>query len=103
MPSIFYKLKKLQIKQIQGSATLSFRKCKIEGETYTAGDLKSENYINKLINLDEAFRVLRNLRLIRNDSSLYEWRDPLQIINFPKKDDTDTNTHGIVLNNQDGQ
>jgi hypothetical protein len=48
-------LKKLQIKQIRGSASLSLHKCK--GKTYTAGDLKSESSVNKLINLDEGFRV----------------------------------------------
>ncbi len=58
----FYKLKKLQIRQIQGSASLSLCKCKTKGKTYTAGDLKSESCVNKLINLDEGFRVLRNLR-----------------------------------------
>ena len=62
VPNIFYKLKKLQIRQIQGSASLSLRKCKTKGKTYTSGDLKSESSVNKLINLDEGFRVLRNLR-----------------------------------------
>ena len=62
VPNIFYKLKKLQIRQIQGSASLSLRKCKTKGKIYTAGDLKSENSVNKLINLDDGFRVLRNLR-----------------------------------------
>ena len=62
VPNIFYKLKKLQIKQIQGSASLSLRKCKTKGKPYTAGDLKSESSVNKLINLDEGFRVFRNLR-----------------------------------------
>ena len=62
VPNIFYKLKKLQIRQIQGSASLSLRKCKTKGKTYRAGDLKSENSVNKLINLDEGFRVFRNLR-----------------------------------------
>ena len=62
VPNIFYKLKKLQIRQIQGSASLSLRKCKTKGKTYTAGDLKSESCVDKLINLDEGFRVLRNLR-----------------------------------------
>ena len=28
----------------------------------TSGDLKSDDYVNKLIQLDEGFRVLRNLR-----------------------------------------
>ena len=62
VPNIFYKLKKLQIRQIQGSASLSLRKCKTKGKTYTAGDLKSESCVEKLINLDKGFRVLRNLR-----------------------------------------
>jgi hypothetical protein len=62
VPNIFYKLKKLQIRQIQGSASLSLRKCKTKGKTYTAGDLKSDSSVNKLINLNEGFRVLRTLR-----------------------------------------
>ena len=62
VPNIFYKLKKMQIRQIQGSASLSLRKCKTKGKTYTAGDLKSESCVDRLINLDEGFRALRNLR-----------------------------------------
>ena len=53
-PNIFYKFKKLKIKQIQ--------KCKTKGKKYTVGDLKSDDCTNKLIHLDEGFRVLRNLR-----------------------------------------
>ena len=53
--------KNLQIKQILGSASLSLHKCKTKGKTYTAGDLKSETSVNKLINLDEGFRVFGNL------------------------------------------
>ena len=49
VPNLFYKLKKLQIKQIQDTASISFRKCKTKGKKYTAGDLKSEDYVNKLI------------------------------------------------------
>ena len=62
VPNIFYKLKKLQIKQIQNSVCISLRKCKTKGTRYTAGDLKSDDYVNKLIHQDEGFRVLRNLR-----------------------------------------
>ena len=62
VPNIFYKLKKMQIKQIQDSASISLRKCKGKGKKYTAGNNKSENYLNKLIHLDEGFRVLKNLR-----------------------------------------
>ena len=52
----------MQIKQIQNSASISLRKRKTKGKKYTAGDLKSDDYVNKLIQLDEGFRVLRNLR-----------------------------------------
>ena len=62
VPNIFYKLKKLQINQIQYTACISLRKCKMKGRKYTAGDLKSEDYLNKLVHLDEGFRVLQNLR-----------------------------------------
>ena len=62
VPNVFYKLKKLQIKQIQDTASISLRKCKTKGKRYTAGELKSDNYVNKLIHLDEGFRVLKNLR-----------------------------------------
>ena len=52
----------MQIKQIQDSACISLRKCKTKGKKYTAGDLKSEDYLNKLMHLDEGFRVLKNLK-----------------------------------------
>lgn len=35
------------------------QKCKTKGEKYTAGDLKSEDYLNKLVHPDEGFRVLK--------------------------------------------
>ena len=52
----------MQIKQIQDTARISLRKCKTKGKIYTAGELKSDDYLSKLINLDEGYRVLRNLR-----------------------------------------
>ena len=47
VPNIFFKLKKLQIKQIPGSASLLLCKCKTKGRTYTAGDLKFESSVKK--------------------------------------------------------
>ena len=41
--------------------SLSLSKCQTKGKTFTAGDIRSESSVNKLINLDEGFRVLRNL------------------------------------------
>ena len=62
VPNIFCKFKKLPIKQIQNSACISLRKCKTKGNRYTAGDLKSDDYVNRLIHQDERFSVLSNLR-----------------------------------------
>ena len=61
VPNIFYKLKKLQIRQIQDSACISLGKCRTKGKCFTAGDLKSEDYLNKLVHLDEGFRVLESV------------------------------------------
>ncbi|KAL9977890.1 hypothetical protein ACROYT_G015348 [Oculina patagonica] len=60
--NIFYKLKKLQIKRIQDTASLSLRKCKTKGKKFTAGDLKCPETVNRLIQLDEGFRVLKDIR-----------------------------------------
>ena len=62
VPNIFFKLKKLQIKQIQDSASLSLRKCKTKGKKYTAGQIKCQETVDNLVRLDEGFRVFRNLR-----------------------------------------
>ena len=59
--NIFYKLKKLQIKQIQDNASFSLRKCKMKGKKLTAGDLKCPDTVNKLIRLDKGFRVFKNV------------------------------------------
>ena len=60
--NIFYKLKKIQIKRIQDTASVALRKCKNKGKKVIAGDLKLKNAIKKLVNLDEGFIVLRNVK-----------------------------------------
>ena len=60
--NIFYKLKKLQIKTIQDTATISLRKCNAKGRTYKAKDFKTEQSIINIVHLDEGFRVFKNLR-----------------------------------------
>lgn len=59
VPNIFYKLKKLQIKRIRFTACICLQKCKIKGKTFTAGELRTEDYVKKLIHLDKGFRVLK--------------------------------------------
>lgn len=64
VPKMFYKLKKLQIKQTQNSTCTSYsiRKCKAQGKCFTAGVLKSEDYLNNLVHLDKGFRFLKSVR-----------------------------------------
>ena len=62
VPNIFYKLKKLQIKQIKDKVTLAIRKCKRKGQSITAGDILSPGFVDKLTLQDDGFRVLRTIR-----------------------------------------
>lgn len=62
IPNIFFKLKKLQIKQIQDKVSLVMRKCKMQGKKLTAGELIQPGIIANLLKLDEGYRILRQLR-----------------------------------------
>lgn len=62
LPNIFFKLKKLQIKQIKDKVGVAVRKCKTEGKKITVGEILSPGGIDKLTKQDDGYRVLRNLR-----------------------------------------
>lgn len=62
MPNLFFKLKKLQIKQIQDKVTLAMRKCKSEGKKITAGHVLNPTSFDNIVKLNEGYRVLRTLR-----------------------------------------
>ena len=60
--NIFFKLKKLQLKIVLGKCQVALRKHKSRGRSLTAGDLKKEGALDKLVHLDEGYRFLRALR-----------------------------------------
>lgn len=62
IPNLFFKLKKLQIKQIQDKVTLAMRKCKTEGKKVTVGHVLNSSSFDNLVRLNEGYRVLRTLR-----------------------------------------
>lgn len=62
MPSLFFKLKRLQIKQIQDKVALAMRKCKTEGKKITVGQVLDDTSFDQLVRLNEGYRVLRTLR-----------------------------------------
>lgn len=62
IPNIFFKLKRLQIKQIKDKVALAVRKCKTQGRKMTACEVLSSDFIDNLVKQDDGFGVLRNLR-----------------------------------------
>lgn len=62
VPNLFFKLKKLQIKQIQDKVMLAMRKCKLQGKKYTAAQILDTHTADSIVRLNEGFHVLRSLR-----------------------------------------
>ena len=62
VPNIFFKHKKLQMKQISDKVNLAVRRCKKRGQKITAAEARDSSYIDKLVNLDEGYYIFRQLR-----------------------------------------
>ncbi|XP_052075796.1 uncharacterized protein LOC127713867 [Mytilus californianus] len=60
--NIFFKAKKIQMKQIQDKVWLSLRRVKTKGKKITAKDLKDESNVDTLVKLDDGYRIFRTLR-----------------------------------------
>lgn len=60
--NLFYKLKKVQIKQIADKVSLALRKCKMKDKKLTVREVLSEDSVNEIMRLNEGYKVLRTLR-----------------------------------------
>jgi len=60
--NIFFKTKKLQMKILLGKSQIALRKCKGNNRTLTAGRLKQQGTLERLVHLDEGYKFLRELR-----------------------------------------
>ena len=60
--NIFFKTKKLQMKILLGKSQIALRKCKQGNQTITAGQLKQQGGLERLIHHDEGYKFLRALR-----------------------------------------
>lgn len=58
VPNIFFKLKRLQIKQIIDNVLHAVRKCKSKNQSYTAGEILTPGFVEKLTMQDDCYRVL---------------------------------------------
>ena len=62
VPNIFFKHKKLQMKQISDKVNLAVRRCKGNEKKITAAEARNSEYLDKLVNLDEGYNIFRQLR-----------------------------------------
>ncbi|XP_078328660.1 uncharacterized protein LOC144623788 [Crassostrea virginica] len=62
VPNLFFKLKKIQIKQVTDKCNLALRKCKTKGKIFTASDIKNPEHVNNLVRHNEGYFVFRQLR-----------------------------------------
>ena len=62
VPNIFFKHKKLQMKQISDKVNLAIRRCKRKGKKITAGEARNSDYLDKLVNFDIGYYIFRQLR-----------------------------------------
>jgi len=60
--NIFFKTKKLQMKILLGKSQIALRKCKGNNRNLTAGHLKQQGALERLVHLDEGYKFLRALR-----------------------------------------
>ena len=62
VPNIFFKHKKLQMKQISDKVNLAIRLCKNKGKKITAAEARDSTYLDKLVKLDEGYYIFCQLR-----------------------------------------
>ena len=62
IPNIFFKLKKIQLKQISDKVQLAVRRYKTKGKKITAGEARNQSTLDKMVLLDEGYYIFRQLR-----------------------------------------
>lgn len=62
IPNLFYKMKKLQIKYIQGKIQIAIRKYKLQGKKITVHDVLAPGAVDNMVKYNEGFQILRQLR-----------------------------------------
>ena len=62
VPNLFFKVKRLQIKQVCGKVTLALQCFKTKGKKLKVKDILDDTERQKLINLDEGYYIFRTIR-----------------------------------------
>ena len=62
VPNIFFKHKKLQMKQISDKVNLAVRRCKNKGKKIIVAEARDSTYLDKLVQLDEGYYTLKDFK-----------------------------------------
>ena len=62
VPNIFFKLKKIQMKQLNDKANLAVRRCQTGTNTMTAAQARDPNYIDNIVKRDEGYYLFKQIR-----------------------------------------
>ena len=62
VPNIFFKLKKIQTKQVSDKVNLALRRCKTDGKKITASQVRNESTVSEIVRLNEGYYIFRTLR-----------------------------------------
>ena len=62
VPNIFFKLKKLQMKQLNDKANLAIRRCQTGTNKITAGQVRSLECLDDIVKKDEGYYLFKQLR-----------------------------------------
>ena len=62
VPNIFFKLKKLQMKQLNDRAFFAVRRCQTQANTMTAAQARDSTYIDNYLKRDEGYYLFKQIR-----------------------------------------
>ena len=62
MPNIFFKLKKIQMKQLNDKVNLAVRRCQIDGKNITAADVRNSICTDDIVKKDHGYYIFKQLR-----------------------------------------
>ena len=62
VPNLFFKHKKIRMKQISDKVNLAIRICKNKDKKITAAEARDSTYLDKLVKLDDGYYIFRQPR-----------------------------------------
>ncbi|CAC5416131.1 unnamed protein product [Mytilus coruscus] len=84
VPNIFFKLQKIQLKNINDKVNLALRRCQSDGKKWTAKDVLNPNTVNDIVRLNEENNTsLDNLQVHKHSKTCRKKGHPICRFGFP--------------------